>query len=174
MFRLIAASVLLALATPPAVADVVDTSPAGFTVSKTMTIAAPPAAVWDTLVAPRRWWSKDHTWSGDNANMSIDEQAGCFCEKLPGRGNVVHARLIFVDRGHLLRMEGAIGPLQAYALTGVMTFELTPAANGTTLKMTYAVGGYVPGGLDKMAPPVDAVLSEQLAGLKAAAERAPK
>ncbi|HEX4694901.1 hypothetical protein [Sphingomonas sp.] len=44
MVRLIAACVLVALAAPAA-AEVVDTLPAGFTVSRTVTIAAPPAAV---------------------------------------------------------------------------------------------------------------------------------
>lgn len=173
MFRLIAASALLASAAQPAVADVADSTVAGFTVSKTLTIAAPPATVWATLVRPSRWWSKDHTWSGRAANLSIDPGAGCFCELLPGRGKVVHARLIFFDKNRLLRMEGALGPLQSFALTGVLTFALAPAKGGkaTTLTMIYAVGGYLPGGLDKMAAPVDAVLGEQLAGLKSAAER---
>lgn len=172
MFRFAAAFAPLALAASPAAADVVDSSAAGFTVSKTVSIAATPDAVWETLRAPARWWAKDHTWSGDNANLYIDSQAtGCFCEKLPGRGSVEHARLIFVDKGKLLRMSGAFGPLQAYAVTGVMTFELSPAGDkGTTLKMTYTVGGYMPGGFEKMAAPVDGVLGQQIEGLKAAAE----
>lgn len=92
----------------------------------------------------------------------------------PGRGSVAHARLIFVDKGKLLRMEGAFGPLQSMAVTGVMTFELTPDGDkATTVKMTYTVGGYAPGGLDKIAAPVDGVLGQQLEGLKAASEAPP-
>jgi uncharacterized protein YndB with AHSA1/START domain len=175
MLRFIAAFAPLALAASPVAADVVDSSAAGFTVSKTVSIAATPDAVWETLRAPQRWWAKEHTWSGDSANLYIDSQAtGCFCEKLPGRGSVAHARLIFVDKGKLLRMEGAFGPLQAYAVTGVMSFELSADGDkATTVKMTYTVGGYMPGGFEKMAAPVDGVLGEQVAALKAAAEAPP-
>ena len=172
MLRFIAALAPLALAASPVAADVVDSSAAGFTISKTVSIAATPDAVWETLRAPQRWWAKEHTWSGDSANLYIDSQAtGCFCEKLPGRGSVAHARIIFVDKGKLLRMEGAFGPLQSMAVTGVMTFELSADGDkATTVKMTYTVSGYVPGGLDKMAAPVDSVLGQQIDGLKAAAE----
>ena len=175
MLRFAAAIVPLVLAASPVAADVVDSSAAGFTVSKTVSIAATPDVVWETLRAPQRWWAKEHTWSGDSANLYIDSQAtGCFCEKLPGRGSVAHARLIFVDKGKLLRMEGAFGPLQSMAVTGVMTFELIADGDkATTVKMTYAVGGYMPGGLDKIAAPVDGVLGQQLDGLKAAAEAPP-
>jgi uncharacterized protein YndB with AHSA1/START domain len=175
MLRFIAAFAPLALAASPVAADVVDSGAAGFTVSKTVSIAATPDTVWETLRAPQRWWAKEHTWSGDSANLYIDSQAtGCFGEKLPGRGSVAHARLIFVDKGKLLRMEGAFGPLQAYAVTGVMSFELSADGDkATTVKMTYAVGGYMPGGFEKMAAPVDGVLSEQVAALKAAAEAPP-
>lgn len=171
MLRLAAAFALLATAAQPVAADVIDSSPAGFTLARTVTVAATPDAVWNTLRAPSRWWSKDHTWSGDAANLSIDEQTGCFCEKLPGRGKVEHARLVFVDKNKLLRMTGAFGPLQSMAVTGVMTFELTPdGGKATKVKMTYTSGGYVPGGLDKIATVVDGVLGQQLDGLKAAVE----
>jgi uncharacterized protein YndB with AHSA1/START domain len=175
MLRLAAAFALLACAASPVAADVIDTSGAGFTVSKTVSIAAPPEIVWETLRAPQRWWAKEHTWSGESANLYIDNQAtGCFCEKLPGRGSVAHARLIFVDRGKLLRMEGAFGPLQSMAVTGVMTFELSPEGDkATTLRMTYTVSGYVPGGLEKIAAPVDGVLSQQVDALKRVAEAPP-
>ena len=175
MIRFVIAAVLLAVASSSAIADVVDTSAVGFTVSKTVSIAATPDAVWDALRAPQRWWAKEHTWSGDSANLYIDSQAtGCFCEKLPGRGSVQHARVIFIDKGKLLRMEGAFGPLQSMAVTGVMTFELsTDGDKATTVKLTYTVGGYAPGGLEKIAAPVDAVLSQQLDRLKAAAEAPP-
>ena len=175
MLRFAAILASLALIASPVAADVVDSSAAGFTVSKTVSIAATPDVVWDTLRAPQRWWAKEHTWSGDSANLYIDSQAtGCFCEKLPGRGSVAHARLIFVDKGKLLRMEGAFGPLQSMAVTGVMTFELSPDGDkATTVRMTYTVGGYMSGGLDKLAAPVDGVLGQQLDGLKAAAEAPP-
>jgi len=175
MFRTAIAAVLFAIVTTPAFADVVKAESSGFVVEKTVTIDAAPDAVWETLRAPQRWWSKEHTWSGDSANLYIDSQAtGCFCEKLPGRGSVQHARLVFVDKGKLLRMEGAFGPLQGEAIVATLTFELSPEGDkATKVKMTYVAGGYSPTGFDKLAPAVDSVMSAQLDGLKAAAESPP-
>jgi len=169
------AATLLAGAAPPAMADVEKAEAAGFVVEKTVTIDASSDVVWETLRAPQRWWSKEHTWSGDSANLYIDSQAtGCFCEKLPGRGSVQHAQLIFVDKGKMLRMEGAFGPLQGEAIVATLTFELSPDGDkATKVKMTYVAGGYSPTGFDKLAPAVDNVLGAQLDGLKAAAEGPP-
>jgi len=175
MFRAAIAAVLFAIVTTPAAADVVKAEAAGFVVEKTVTIDASADTVWETLRAPQRWWSKEHTWSGDSANLYIDSQAtGCFCEKLPGRGSVQHAQLIFVDKGKVLRMEGAFGPLQGEAIVATLTFELSPEGDkATKVKMTYVAGGYSPTGFEKLAPLVDGVLSRQLEGLKAAAEGPP-
>lgn len=175
MFRTAIATVLFAIVTTPAIADVVKAEAAGFVVEKTVTIDASSDVVWETLRAPQRWWSKEHTWSGDSANLYIDSQAtGCFCEKLPGRGSVQHAQLIFVDKGKMLRMEGAFGPLQGEAIVATLTFDLSPDGDkATKVKMTYVAGGYSPTGFDKLAPAVDNVLGAQLDGLKAAAEGPP-
>ena len=51
-------------------------------------------------------------------------------------------------------------------VAGSMTFELTATANGSVLSYTYAVGGYVPGGLDKLADAVDQVQHGQLKRLQ--------
>jgi uncharacterized protein YndB with AHSA1/START domain len=172
MLRFIAAATLLACAAAPATADVVKAEAAGFVVEKTVTINASADVVWETLRAPQRWWIKEHTWSGDANNLYIDSQAtGCFCEKLPGRGSVQHARIVFVDKGKMLRMEGAFGPLQSEAIVATLTFELSPDGdNATKVKMSYVAGGYSPTGFEKLAPLVDSVLGAQLDGLKAAAE----
>lgn len=175
MFRTAIATVLFAIVTTPAIADVVKAEAAGFVVEKTVTIDASSDTVWETLRAPQRWWSKEHTWSGNAANLYIDSQAtGCFCEQLPGKGSVQHARLIFVDKGKMLRMEGAFGPLQSEAIMATLTFELSPDGDkATRVKMTYIAGGYSPTGFEKLAPLVDGVLGTQLEGLKTAAEAPP-
>jgi len=175
MLRTVIAAALLAGTAAPATADVVKAEASGFVVEKTVTINATADAVWETLRAPQRWWSKEHTWSGDAANLYIDSQAtGCFCEKLPGRGSVEHARLIYVDKGKAMRMTGAFGPLQGEAIVATLTFELSPAGdNATKVKMSYVAGGYSPTGFEKLAPAVDSVLGAQLDGLKAAAEGPP-
>jgi hypothetical protein len=91
---------------------------------------------------------------------------GCFCEKLPGNGFVRNMEIIFYQPGKLLRMSGAIGPLQSMALSAVATFNLSADGDGTKLEFTYAVGGYSPQGLDKIAPVVNTVLTQQLTRLK--------
>ena len=175
MRRALFIPLLLCLASP-ASADVVHATPAGFELNQTITVDAPIARVWNTLRQPQKWWSKDHTYSDDAANLSLDGQApGCFCELIPeGKGSVEHAHIVYVSPGRMIRMIGALGPLQAEAVNGTLTFKLDPDGNkATRITMTYVVGGYVRAGADTLAPKVDEVLAIQLVNLKAAAEAAP-
>ena len=153
----------------PAAADVIDTAPGGFTVQIAVDVAAPEADVYRALVERvGTWWSADHTWSGNNANLSIDPRpGGCWCEKLASGGGVEHMTVAYVDPGKILRFRGALGPLQAMAVDGSMTWELTKAGDKTHLQVTYTVGGYLAAGLGAtMAKPVDGVLTLQVQRLK--------
>lgn len=176
--RMIVGILALGFATP-ALAGVVRAEPSGFETSATVTIAAPPQVVWDTLRSPTRWWNAEHTYSGDAKNLYIDSQAtGCFCEKIPGegamRGSVEHARIVYSQPPKVLRLQGALGPLQAEAVAGTLTFALAPEGEGATkVTLTYVVGGYIRGGAEKIAPLVDKVMTLQLDGLKAAAVATP-
>ena len=67
-------------------------------------------------------------------------------------------------------MTGGLGPLGLMGVDGNMTWEFEDADGGTRVRFTYAVGGYMAGGLDQMAGPVDRVLGEALTRLKAFAE----
>jgi hypothetical protein len=69
--------------------------------------------------------------------------------------------VIYSDPGKTLRMEGALGPLQQYAVNGVMTLELKPDGTKTRVTLTYSMGGYIPGGAAKFAQLVDKVLGIQ-------------
>jgi len=164
------------IATAPVGAEVVDQSALGFSVRHEAEIVASPDSVWKTLRAPARWWSAEHSWSGDAANLWMDAQAtGCFCEKLPPKagkpmGSVQHARIVYADPGRLLRLSGALGPLQGEALTGTLTITLTPKAEATLVVFDYVVGGYMRFSPDAIATAVDGVIGQQLAGLKAATE----
>lgn len=165
---------VVALAAAPAAAEVVQSSPAGFEVKHTVTVAMPPEKAWATVVAPRLWWNKDHTYSDDAANLTLDERpGGCFCEKLPGKGGVEHMRVVYIQPPRMVRMVGALGPLQAEAADGTMSITLTKSGAGSTITMTYVAGGYIRAGADKLAPVVDRVLGQQLAGLQAALEGKP-
>jgi hypothetical protein len=150
-------------------AAVTDKSAAGFEVTETATIAAPPGKVWDLLMRPYKWWSGQHSWSGEAKNLSFDG-SGCFCEQLP-RGAVRHMTIVYADGKSQLRMFGALGPLQFTGASGHLGVILKPAGAGTEVTMTYDVGGYAKGGLaETFAAPVDRVLGEQLARLKKAVE----
>ena len=166
----------LALLAQPAAAEVVASSESGFVVRETADVPADPAATWAALIAPQNWWNKAHTFSGDSANLYLDAQGGgCFCEKLPLKdgapgtrgGSVAHMRVVYADPGKALRMVGALGPLQSEALTGTLTVTLKPGGAGTRIVMEYVVGGYMRYKVEEIAPAVDKVLAEQLAGLAA-------
>jgi uncharacterized protein YndB with AHSA1/START domain len=140
----------------------------GFLVSHEVHIAAAPRNVYDALVGQvGAWWNPGHTFSGDARNLSIDARpGGCFCERLPDGGGLEHLRVVFVAPGEMVRMSGALGPLQASGVTGSLTWKLTPASGGTTVRLSYSVGGFIEGGFDKMAPAVEGVLGEQLRRLE--------
>lgn len=166
MRHFIAAAALSAAG--PASAAVVQSSETGFTTRHELVIAAPPAKVWAMLLQPGQWWQASHTYSGDAANLTLDPRAGgCWCEKT-GDGSVEHLRVVYLAAPKMLRMTGALGPLQALPVTGVMTFTLAAEGAGTKLTVSYAVAG---AGLGGFAAPVDGVLGTQWPRLKAAAER---
>lgn len=168
---MIAAAALALLAAGGARAEVADVQPTGFEVRHQVVIAAPAATVWATLVQPSKWWASAHTWSGSAANLSIGAASGgCFCERLPNGGSVLHATTVYAAPGQKLVLTGGLGPLQSSGASGGLTFVLAEKDGQTTVTVTYDVGGYFRGGLDKIAGGVDAVLGQQVAGLKAAAE----
>ena len=77
-------ALLLAVPTTASRAEVVVQSEAGFVIKHSAETTPAPADTWRILIAPAKWWSSDHTWSHDAANLYLDAQAsGCFCEKLP-------------------------------------------------------------------------------------------
>lgn len=161
------------LAAAPAHAEVQAVGDAGFAISHVVTIAAPPDAVYAALKMPAKWWNGAHSWSGDAANLWMDAQAGgCFCETLPGatRGSVEHGRIIYAQPGKLLRLTGALGPLQGEAVSATLSWELKPVDGGTQISQSYVVGGYARMGMAAIAPAVDQVLGEQLDRLKTFAE----
>ena len=152
------------LAVSPASADVVDVADNGFAVRETVTVSADPGRAWTALIEIGRWWDPAHTYSGDSTNMSIDPRPqGCWCEKLPGQAGVAHMTVVFADPGKMLRLFGGLGPLQALAVAGVMTWTFTPGSNGTRVEMTYSAGGYNRGGFKDLAAGVDGVLAGQMA-----------
>jgi uncharacterized protein YndB with AHSA1/START domain len=144
-------------------AEIVDVADNGFTLRNTVTVASDPAKAFQALLDVGKWWDPAHTYSQDAANLSIDAKPqGCFCERLPGKGAVVHMTVVNVVAGKMLRFEGGLGPLQLLGAAGSLTWTFQPAEKGTTVEVRYAVGGYNPAGFKELAPVVDTVLRSQL------------
>jgi uncharacterized protein YndB with AHSA1/START domain len=172
-FLLTALTVASGLATPVQ-ADVKDTRENGFVIEATVMADASPAAVYRQLVRVADWWDPKHTWSGSARNLKLEPKAGgCFCEKLADGGSVQHARVIFAQPGKVLRLDGALGPLQDMAVSGVLSFNLAPDGPGTRINMTYRVAGVLTMDSAKLAPLVDQVMGTQLGRLRSVASGAP-
>ncbi len=154
----------LTLAPSHAAAEIADSAASGFTYKARLSLPAAPELVYQRLLAVGEWWNSEHTFSGDARNMSLDARPmGCWCEKLPNGGGVRHMQVVAAMPGKMLVMTGGLGPLQSLGSTGSMTWKLSPEGEGTRLEITYAVTGYLPGGMNTWAGPVDSVLSLQFA-----------
>jgi uncharacterized protein YndB with AHSA1/START domain len=151
----------------PAKAEVTASSEAGFVTRHEAQVAAAPMDLWKMAVAPAQWWNGDHTYSGNAANMAIDAApGGCFCETIPDgtstpAGAIEHMRVLYAAPGTVLRLSGALGPLQSEAVTGVLTITFEPAGEGTLMVWEYVVGGYSRLPAERTAQLVDAVVGEQ-------------
>ena len=148
-------------------AEVTAVSESGFISEHKLHLNADPQTVYQALTAQvHLWWDADHSYGGQAAGFSIDAVAGgCFCEQFSG-GSVEHMRVVHANEGELLVMHGGLGPLQTMAVHGAMSFSLGVDNKGTWLTYKYAVSGFVPGGLQALATPVDQVQLGQLRRLQ--------
>lgn len=160
------AAVLLSLFALDANAEVKEAAPDHLLIQDSRTVHAPPDKLYAALIDVAKWWNGEHSYSGDASHLSLKAEAGgCFCERW-GNQSVEHGRVMWAAPGHLLRLDTALGPLQAMAVQGVLTFTLKPAPDGTALQLEYRVNGSSASGLDKIAPAVNGVLMEQLERLQ--------
>lgn len=151
------------LAASAASAEVVEAGDTGFTVKETVVVQADAAKAYAAVLAVGKWWDPAHTYSGDAANLSIDPRPqGCWCEKLPNGGGVRHMEVALMMPGRTLRFVGGLGPLQGMGVQGSLTWTFKPAEKGTTVEVTYAVGGHAANGFKEIAAGVDGVLHGQV------------
>lgn len=161
--RLFTSAVLLAGA-GLAQAEVKQSAADGFIVEHRLGLNATPAQAWAGLGQPARWWPKEHTWSGQSANLSIElKLGGCFCERWKD-GGAEHGRVIRIERDKLLRLNAALGPLQDMAVSGVLSIAIAAKEEGSEAIVTYRVSGTPAHALDKIATLVDQVLGLQFGG----------
>jgi uncharacterized protein YndB with AHSA1/START domain len=151
--------------------DVVESSAAAMQIRHVIPIAAPVGHVYQAFLQIGSWWDKDHTFSGNAANLKLTASpGGCFCETLPDGGGVQHLTVVYVAPNERITLSGALGPLQTTGVVGAMSFSFVPKASGMELVMIYNVGGYYPNGLQSVAGDVNDVLLHQLQRLKSLAE----
>jgi len=165
----------LACLAQPACADVITTSENGFVVRVAAEVTAKPADAWKTMISPAQWWSSEHTFSGDAANLTLDPVAGgCFCETLPRpadapasqrAGSVQHMRVVYSEPPRAVRLVGALGPLQSEALSATLTMTVKPTGSGSRILFEYVVGGFMRYSVDEIVPAVDRMLASQLSSL---------
>jgi len=165
----------LLLLSQPARAEVVATGSNGFVVRVTAEVTSKPADAWKTMTSPAQWWSSQHTFSGDAANLTLDPVVGgCFCETLPRPdeapatqkpGGVQHMRVIYVEPPRAIRLVGALGPLQSEALAATMTMTIKPTETGSRILFEYVAGGFMRYKVEEIAPAVDRMLTGQITSL---------
>ncbi len=172
MFTLFAAGfIALFLSTSVVKAEVLAVDESHFIVKHEIMVPLDTNASYQLLGKPAQWWSSAHTWSGDARNMQLQLKAGgCFCEIWKGN-SVVHAQVIHARPGSLLKLQGALGPLQDMAVVAVLTYQLKKEAAGTKLEMTYRVNGNASHQLVSLAGAVDKVLGEQMEGFRKTANK---
>jgi uncharacterized protein YndB with AHSA1/START domain len=172
--RILLALPVIMLATP-ASAAVLSADDHGFEIQQSVNLVIPQAQAFAAFGQVGRWWSKDHSYSGDPARMSLQlRSGGCFCESLEDGGGVEHMRVSFIQPGERLVMTGSLGPLLYEATAGVMDVKFERIAGGSRIVMNYRASGFAKGGAAAMAPLVDQVLGEQLKRYRAYAAAAPK
>jgi hypothetical protein len=160
----------LLLACGAALGETSAVSPSGFLVTHHHDVRATAQQLYEAIGRIGRWWNDAHSYSGHASNMTLNLVAGgCFCENWDGN-SVQHAQLIQSRPGALVRLQGALGPLQPLAINAILSFEITRVADKTQLTVTYNVAGNADAGLDKLAGPVDGVIGEAADRLVAYAE----
>jgi len=189
LVRIAAASATIACSAP-ALAEVKKQDANGFLVAHIAQVQASPDEVWNRLVEPKEWWDKRFSWSGSAEGFSLNlRPGGCFCELIADKdlgdpakaGQVEHMRVIHFDPQRVLRMQGALGPLQSEALQGTLTIAMAPTGDDssdpatTTVSFNYIVGGYMRFPVEETAENTDMVIGAQFKSLlKPFAERTKK
>ncbi len=136
----------------------------GFETESSVSIHADALDVFNALEEISKWWDSHHSFSLDAKNLSLSlEVGGHFMEDMGGGQGVIHSTVIFSKRGELLRMSGALGPLQVLGAHGTLTLIFKQCKGGVELHANYVVIGR---NLEQWAAPVEQVLYEQLIRLK--------
>ncbi|MCR9200213.1 MAG: hypothetical protein NXI04_16385 [Planctomycetaceae bacterium] len=147
----------------PVSAEVKVASATGFQTVTTCTIDVSADLAYQTLIHDfSTWYDASHSYSGQPKNLSLDLEKACMLERLPDGGYVRHMEIVYHQPDKMLRMTGGLGPLQGMGVAGALSFAFSETDGKTTVTLTYNVSGADFLQLDKIAAPVDGVLTSQL------------
>jgi hypothetical protein len=163
---LVASATLSALIGVQARAAVVDAAPDRFSLAVSFETQASPDAAFSALTDISLWWAPDQTSSGHAIAMSLDTTpGGCLCEAWPD-GLTKHAEVVQVRFGTMIRLVGAMGPLQELGVSEVQDLTVEPSSAGARVKWTASVKGVPSDRLQMIAPVVDALIVDQMGRLQ--------
>jgi len=170
------APLALIVSAAPAAAEVVSADAHGFEVQYVVNLVIPQPKAFAAFGQTGQWWSKDHTYSGDAARMTLQVRpGGCLCEMFEDGGGIEHLHVTYVKPGEEMVLTGSLGPLLYAATTGVMDVKFERIAGGSRVTMNYRAAGFAKGNAEALAPAVDQVLGEQMKRFRVyAAGGAPK
>ena len=119
-----------------------------FSFEKEVTLPGSPVVIFDAVTGNiSGWW--DHSMSENPKEFFIEPvPGGGFYEIFDDEGNgVLHATVIYADRGKLLRFDGPLG-LSGMAIQFVTTYQFEPVGMDSTLfKVSVHAAGEVTEGL---------------------------
>jgi hypothetical protein len=135
-----------------------------FSFDKEVQLPGTPDVIFDAVTGDiSGWW--DHSFSDNPKKFYIEAKpGGGFWEIFDDEGNgVLHARVIYCDRGKLLRFDGPLG-LSGKAIKVVTTYEFEPVGTDSTLfKVSLHAAGEVDEGIPAIVENVwDHFIFEQL------------
>lgn len=169
MKRLLVALSVAAVMTGAAAAEVIAADASHYTLRHEAHSDLDPKALWARLIRPQDWWSSDHTYSGDAANLALTAKAGGLWQETWEGGSVEHGRVLAVQEGKQLRLDAPFGPLQGMGVTVIWTISIAADedSGGSRVVFDEIANGSAASGLDKIAPAVDGVKSEAIQRLTA-------
>ena len=119
-----------------------------FSFDKKVTLPGTPEIIFDAVTGDiSGWW--DHSFTESPKEFYIEPiPGGGFWEYFDDEGNgVLHARVIYADRGKMLRFDGPLG-LSGKAIQVVTTYQFEPVGSDSTLfKVSVHAAGEVDEGI---------------------------
>jgi hypothetical protein len=119
-----------------------------FSFDKQVTLPGTPEIIFDAVTGDiSGWW--DHHMSENPKELFIEPTpGGGFWEIFDDEGNgVLHAKVIYADRGKMLRFDGPLG-LSGKAIQIVTTYKFEPVGTDSTLfKVSVHAAGEVDEGI---------------------------